>query len=644
MELTLIRKARFFACLCPTTFKVYTSRGEELERVRLWNGQKRTFSLPRERYTVEASTTYPLLRPIVSAVQCGGEGCDCLFVEAAPARNNLLAGLVPGLALTVPLFEYDMQVRTTEQAEKQPLRFSAFPGKLLRALSLLSLVLSGVYFVLGLVNYLKPAGDVAWALKGTDAYTRYTCEVVGEILSSSLLPVLLFFLHRLCGHFSRVLLRRRRTQTFSEAQLPAPPFVLYLRSFYADRAANRTAERILSPERTQEELLVSVLDDTAPVVAIGCPDDVYLPRGADRLYVPDSVWQEQVESLAGSAALVVLRLGATEGFWWEVEFCLTHLPPEKLLFVIPNTRDRKLLSSLADYLRDCGYSVELPGNVRRGREKSGIAGFLTLREDRRALFTPLRRRPLLDAFTPAEDLLREGLSQCLPARAVRDGRRPSARRSAAVWAAVLLTAAVMAGTSLLNFITVEQNRFPMDFIDQIEAEYYAAGQLEGLSSRQKTVRVFEDAMLGTGGLDQETAVEFYRLGTELLEALDDREHELLMARLSDEDMTGYLTDLLTVAKIHFTDYGAQCYCGYLGECVRLGLTDPQEPVHAMTVEGRVRQEMRRRLRELPDFAESGQDTAAFHRYTIASREVVLDMYLEGYPVEPVFCPALIFLF
>ena len=644
MELTLIRKARFFASLCPTTFKVYTERGEELERVRLWNGQKRTFSLPRERYTVEASTTYPLLRPIVSTVQCGGAACDCLFVEAAPVRNNLLAGLVPGLALTVPLFEYDMQVRTTERAEKQPLRISAFPGRLLRVLSLLFFILSGYFFFLGLINYPKPGGEVVWALKGTDAYTMYTCEVIGEILTAWILPVLLFFLYRQCGHFSRVLLRQRRTQVLSEGQLPAPPFVLYLRSFYADKTAKKTAERILSPERTQEELLVSVLDDTAPVVAIGSPGDVYLPRGADRLYVSDSMWQERVEELAGSAELVVLRLGATEGFWWEVEFCLTHLPPEKLLFVIPNTRDHKLLNGLAEDLQARGYAVELPEKLRRGREKSGIAGFLTLREDGRALFTPLRRRPLLDAFTPAEDLLREGLSQCPCTHAARGGRRPSALRATVVWAAVLITAAVMAGNACLNFITVEQSRFPMDFIDRMEETYYTAGQLEGLSDRQKTFRVYEDAMLGAGGLDRETAVEFYQLGTELLEVLSDREHELLMAHLSDEDITGYLTDLLIVSKIYFTEHGAQRYCGYLGECVRLGLTAPQEPVHAMTMEGRVRQEMNRRLRELPDFAESGRDTAAAHRYTIASRQVVLDMYLEGYPMEPVFCPALIFLF
>jgi hypothetical protein len=51
--------------------------------------------------------------------------------------------------------------------------------------------------------------------------------------------------------------------------------------------------------------------------------------------VEDADWQQKVHELLAKAALVVLRLGKTEGFWWEVEQSASRLDPRRLVFLVP---------------------------------------------------------------------------------------------------------------------------------------------------------------------------------------------------------------------------------------------------------------------------------------------------------------------
>ena len=66
------------------------------------------------------------------------------------------------------------------------------------------------------------------------------------------------------------------------------PFVLYLRSFQDDDKTRKSPAPFTSLGRTEEELLVELLFDISPVVAIGNPRDKSLPLGAARIYVDDS--------------------------------------------------------------------------------------------------------------------------------------------------------------------------------------------------------------------------------------------------------------------------------------------------------------------------------------------------------------------
>ena len=120
------------------------------------------------------------------------------------------------------------------------------------------------------------------------------------------------------------------------------PPVLYLRSFADDRTAaavdpTRTADLAtgLAEVESREELLAIVLGSIGPVVTVGRPGERIPPIGAARLYLPPGDWQPRVAQLMDLAALVVLRLGDGAGLWWEFAYCVRHLPPEKVIVLVP---------------------------------------------------------------------------------------------------------------------------------------------------------------------------------------------------------------------------------------------------------------------------------------------------------------------
>ena len=142
-----------------------------------------------------------------------------------------------------------------------------------------------------------------------------------------------------------------------------PPFVLYLRSFLADETTGKTAY-FLTGENNEEESLVNVLSQIAPVYAIGDPKDEKMPMGASRIYVDDEHWKSTVRDLAHKAEAVVLRLGKTNSFWWEVEMALEEVPLHKLLFAVPVADSFSEVSTL--------YKILLNKNIDIGDQNIGV--------------------------------------------------------------------------------------------------------------------------------------------------------------------------------------------------------------------------------------------------------------------------------
>jgi hypothetical protein len=114
------------------------------------------------------------------------------------------------------------------------------------------------------------------------------------------------------------------------------PPVVYFRPFTADVEAK--PRRLDST--TEEEAIAYALNDIGPLVAIGTPEETLPSLGAARMYVDNEKWREAALDLLGRAAVVIMRIGSTPGFWWEFETVMQRVKPEKIVLLIP--RDQAL--------------------------------------------------------------------------------------------------------------------------------------------------------------------------------------------------------------------------------------------------------------------------------------------------------------
>ena len=170
-------------------------------------------------------------------------------------------------------------------------------------------------------------------------------------LSSLMVSPLLFFLFGPVSGFLLFLSYRIGARTASELlkKKDIPP-VLYLRSFTVDdydegdsvsqkrkdQGATKKGVAWWRPKSLQksreEHVLARIFTILGPFIAIGKPGEQLPHLGAARMYVSDSSWQSEVQQLIQRANLVVLRVGNSEGFIWEVKKVLELRAPEQVLF------------------------------------------------------------------------------------------------------------------------------------------------------------------------------------------------------------------------------------------------------------------------------------------------------------------------
>src|SRR5215218_9827094 len=109
------------------------------------------------------------------------------------------------------------------------------------------------------------------------------------------------------------------------------PPVLYLRSFKDDEKIARA----IAFYSVEQEMKVALFE-IGPFIAMAEPDK---PRpvdpGAARLRLPQDAWQQKVGEAMSRAALVIMRIGETDGFWWELQEAPKRVKPERLVLLVP---------------------------------------------------------------------------------------------------------------------------------------------------------------------------------------------------------------------------------------------------------------------------------------------------------------------
>jgi hypothetical protein len=229
-------------------------------------------------------------------------------------------------------------------------------------------------------------------------------EGVGAALADLTGPFLFGAIGGLCWVAAkRFRVRLNLTNKADDVRTP----VIYLRSFQMDKHFARrplALWRVVSVS-TEEEQLVQALDEIGRVVAIGKPGE-RLPRlGAQRIYVEDADWQQQIRSWFTRAALVVIQVPPkpTEGVTWEIEQSLRVVALDRLVFLV--SQNARSLEWLNQKLRDHGLTVKGVTHVRRGPYGSPISGVVHFEngqaEFRALVKPPFFKRPYFSPIVPA---------------------------------------------------------------------------------------------------------------------------------------------------------------------------------------------------------------------------------------------------
>jgi hypothetical protein len=86
--------------------------------------------------------------------------------------------------------------------------------------------------------------------------------------------------------------------------------------------------------RIGEELIVSLIDQLGPIVAVGKPGETIPPVGAARLYLGDE-WRDVVRDYMKRSQLVILFAGSTRHFAWEIGQLFQQDPFVPVLLFLP---------------------------------------------------------------------------------------------------------------------------------------------------------------------------------------------------------------------------------------------------------------------------------------------------------------------
>ena len=161
--------------------------------------------------------------------------------------------------------------------------------------------------------------------------------------------------------------------TAKEAMLlrPEEKPVLYLRSFTDDRlGGNTNGESKFIYEEHEEEILADVFNPIGPFVAVGNPDEILIEFGASRAFLDHSNWKDEVRSLMTQSKLVVLKVGDTPSFRWELETAMETVKPNRLLLYFPRSMNTAALATRYSNIRQSINTVipkALPTQIGENR-------------------------------------------------------------------------------------------------------------------------------------------------------------------------------------------------------------------------------------------------------------------------------------
>jgi hypothetical protein len=139
--------------------------------------------------------------------------------------------------------------------------------------------------------------------------------------------------------------RKSALRGTAKRQIDRRPPVLLLRSFDDDMMVIRRGARgsnatdLHRKGMTFERVIEDHLSPFGPFIAIGRPNETLSPLGAARDYVPDDVWQHEVQQRMQDASIIVVTIGISHGLGWELSRIRALGQLHKLILLFPPADD-----------------------------------------------------------------------------------------------------------------------------------------------------------------------------------------------------------------------------------------------------------------------------------------------------------------
>lgn len=470
--------------------RIYDINGNIVLKEKLFLERELSVMLPKGTYIAEVSCMGGVLGKEVKSqllLDDFSESSCCIVIDII--NRNYLAAMLPFLGYFTTPFDYSLHFdNRTEDSPHTQYKNNVVLRTLSVIFASLAILLMAITFSLffssaelGLNGGNESFINEHLFIEGTDKYTEATYEYAGSLIGDVILWALNLSLSIVFLRISRSLKiksKRRKTINSNNAEIHKP-YSLYLRSFNSDKLTSKELSSVLKPGQTEESMLVDIFNKIAPVCAIGRPNEVYIPKGADRIYVDDSEWKDKVTQLAADAEVIILRLGETEGFWWEVDHCFQNIDIKKLLFVIPATHVVDTISLLYGRMLSSGM-IDKPIKVDISKKtKTGISGFIYFDDNNQPVFKKFKVNKLASIFIPLNDFIEQLLGDFLSRFRIVVKKKRLALRAVLGWVLTISCFCLLSAGKYFTYIDFQQNRYPKDIIPIFESYSTLDRQLDG---------------------------------------------------------------------------------------------------------------------------------------------------------------------
>lgn len=149
-------------------------------------------------------------------------------------------------------------------------------------------------------------------------------RLVGIVILCGFIPLIYYGVHVLFGtiHIGK------------DIAVDLQNFSLYLRPFELD---NNHKSKWL------EKKMCKCFNNFCKLYAIGNPNTILPPIGAETIYATNNSWKEVVHILMKKSKMIILRLGSSEGSMWELEQCIINHFHYKTIFIVTGVSEVDLI-------------------------------------------------------------------------------------------------------------------------------------------------------------------------------------------------------------------------------------------------------------------------------------------------------------